>query len=131
MNDAKDGYDVTVEDKNGNLVSGVDVPTFTYNDKVVKLEIKSGTEGAAVSDSVHNYYLKLDGKFYEDVMIGKYTNSWNPSDKGIWYGDRKGTLLGAVSIDDPEILAERAKKIEDLVKEELGYTIKIDLSEFN
>ncbi len=133
VNDAKDGYKATAEDKDGESLPGVNVPTFTYKDKVVKLDIVKGAEVG-----VGNYYLKLEGEFYDgssdskDVMIGTYKNDWDANDKGIWIGIRKGSpYLSAASIDDPEILAERAKEIEDLVKEKLGYTIKIDLSEFN
>ena len=131
VNDAKDGYDAKVEDKNGNTVPGVDVPTFTYKDKLIKLDIVKGAEVG-----VGNYYLKLEGEFYngsidsKDVMIGTYKNNWDSSDEGIWIGIRKGSpYLSAASIEDPEILAERAKEIEELVEKELGYKIKIDLSE--
>jgi len=132
VNDAKDGYDAKVEDKNRNTVPGVDVPTFTYKDRVVKLEIKKGTEGG---DEENIYYFKLEGEFYngtsdqKDVMIGTFNNEWESDDKGIWVGIRKEFLLNAASIDNPEILAERAKEIEELVEKELGYKIKIDLSE--
>ncbi len=131
VNDAKDGYEATAEDKDGDLLPGVEVPTFTYKDKVVKLEIKKGTAAGG-----GNYYLKLEGEFHngssdsKDVMIGTYKNDWDASDKGIWVAMRKGSpYLSGASIDDPEILAERAKEIEGLVEKELGYKIKIDLSE--
>ena len=131
VNEANDGYEADAENKEGTVLTDVTIPTFTYKDRVVKLDI---VKGATID--VGNYYLKLEGEFYngtsdqKDVMIGTFNNEWESDDKGIWVGIRKGSpYLNAASIDNPEILAERAKEIEELVEKELGYKIKIDLSE--
>ena len=131
VNEANDGYEADAENKEGTVLTDVTIPTFTYKDRVVKLDI---VKEATID--VGNYYLKLEGEFYngtsdqKDVMIGTFNNEWESDDKGIWVGIRKGSpYLNAASIDNPEILAERAKEIEELVEKELGYKIKIDLSE--
>ncbi len=128
VNEAKDGYNAKAVDEEGNEQEGITVTFDFSNDKVNSLKITKGSE----------YEYILTGEFHdgdskpEDSMLGKYTNSKDPDDKGLWVAFRKdSSYLTGVSTSEGagDNLKQLETIIEGLIKETTGEEVEIDLSE--
>ncbi len=127
VNATNDGYDAKAVDEEGEELQGIEV-TFDFDkDKVKELKIKKGSE----------YEYILTGEFHdgdsnpEDLMFGKYTNSKDSNDKGVWFAVRENSsYLTGVSTSEGDSLEELETVIKGLIETTTGEkSVEIDLSE--
>ena len=127
VNATNDGYDAMAVDVEGEELQDIEV-TFDFDkDKVKELKIKKGSE----------YEYILTGEFHdgdsnpEDLMFGKYTNSKDSNDKGVWFAVRENSsYLTGVLTGEGDSLEELETVIKGLIETTTGEkSVEIDLSE--
>jgi len=128
VNATNDGYDAKAVNEDGVELSEIAVTFDFSNDKVNSLKIKK-------EDGEYEYI--LTGEFHdgdsnpEDLMFGKYTNSKDSNDKGVWFAVRENSsYLTGVLTGEGDSLEELETVIKGLIETTTGEkSVEIDLSE--